>query len=194
MRAMMLEFPGDAACAYLDRQYMLGPDMLVAPVFNAEGAVSYFLPEGRWTRLLPIATAAEAVNGGRWLREQHGFASLPLLARPEFSHPLRLGRQHSRLRLRRRRLFSNLRARRGRPRLRDIDRPDGGRPQLPLALLRGARLVVKLEGRKGRYRVRVRASRAALREELARGYELEAGGNRSSSIGVSVQKPLCGLS
>ncbi|MEK8110202.1 TIM-barrel domain-containing protein [Micromonospora sp. M12] len=30
MRPMFLEFPDDPATAYLDRQYMLGPDVLVA--------------------------------------------------------------------------------------------------------------------------------------------------------------------
>ncbi|MGE5599203.1 MAG: alpha-xylosidase, partial [Bacteroidota bacterium] len=34
MRAMMLEFPGDPACDYLDRQYMLGEALLVAPIFS----------------------------------------------------------------------------------------------------------------------------------------------------------------
>jgi len=77
MRAMMLEFPGDEACSYVDRQYMLGPDLLVAPVFSAEGDVSYYLPAGRWTKLL----THEAVEGGRWMREKHGYLSMPLLAR-----------------------------------------------------------------------------------------------------------------
>jgi alpha-D-xyloside xylohydrolase len=78
MRAMMLEFPRDESCAYLDRQYMLGPSLLVAPVFSAEGEVSYYLPTGTWTRLL----ANEVVEGGRWIRERHGYMSMPLLARP----------------------------------------------------------------------------------------------------------------
>jgi alpha-D-xyloside xylohydrolase len=78
MRAMPLEFPRDEACAYLDRQYMLGPSLLVAPVFNAEGDVSYYLPAGRWTGLLD----GESIEGGRWVREKHGFMSLPLLVRP----------------------------------------------------------------------------------------------------------------
>jgi alpha-D-xyloside xylohydrolase len=84
MRAMMLEFPRDESCAYLDRQYMLGRDILVAPVFSAEGEVSYYLPEGRWTKLLPALGGGEAevVTGGRWLRERHGYMSMPLLARP----------------------------------------------------------------------------------------------------------------
>lgn len=47
MRAMMLEFPEDPACDYLDRQYMLGDDLLVAPVFSEEGDVDFYLPQGR---------------------------------------------------------------------------------------------------------------------------------------------------
>lgn len=34
LRSMMLEFPHDPACDYLDRQYMLGDSVLVAPVFS----------------------------------------------------------------------------------------------------------------------------------------------------------------
>ncbi|HTX65119.1 MAG TPA: alpha-xylosidase [Opitutaceae bacterium] len=78
MRAMMLEFPDDPAADTLDRQYMLGESLLVAPVFTAEGAVNYYLPEGRWTHLL----SGEVETGGRWRRAKHGFLSLPLFVRP----------------------------------------------------------------------------------------------------------------
>jgi alpha-D-xyloside xylohydrolase len=78
MRAMLLEFPDDPACTHLERQYMLGDDLLVAPVFGAEGRVSYYVPDGIWTHLL----TGEKVAGPRWVTEQHGFDSLPLLARP----------------------------------------------------------------------------------------------------------------
>ena len=78
MRAMLLEFPDDPACESLDRQYMLGPSLLVAPVFSEEGDVSFYLPNGRWTHIL----TGEVVQGGRWLRERHNFMSLPLYARP----------------------------------------------------------------------------------------------------------------
>lgn len=57
---------------------MLGPNLLVAPVFCGEGRVDYYLPEGRWTRLL----ANETVSGGGWRREEHDVFSLPLLVRP----------------------------------------------------------------------------------------------------------------
>lgn len=78
MRAMLLEFPDDPACDTLDRQYMLGESLLVAPVFTFDGTVDYYLPAGRWTHFL----TGRVVEGGRWLREQHDFLSLSLLVRP----------------------------------------------------------------------------------------------------------------
>jgi alpha-D-xyloside xylohydrolase len=78
MRAMMLEFPDDPACDYLDRQYMLGDSLLVAPVFSERGDVSFYLPEGRWTHLF----SNTRLDGGRWHKEQHDFTSLPLYVRP----------------------------------------------------------------------------------------------------------------
>jgi alpha-D-xyloside xylohydrolase len=77
MRAMVLEFPGDPGAHLLDRQYMLGASLLVAPVFREDGQVSFYLPAGRWTSLL----SGEEVEGGSWRRETHGFESLPLYVR-----------------------------------------------------------------------------------------------------------------
>ncbi|MFB7797593.1 alpha-xylosidase [Isoptericola sp. NPDC056134] len=77
MRPMLLEFPDDPAVPHLDRQYMLGSDLLVAPVFNAEGDVDLYLPDGEWAGLL----TGERVAGGRWVRENHGFDSLPVYVR-----------------------------------------------------------------------------------------------------------------
>ncbi len=78
MRAMMLEFPDNPACATLDRQYMLGGDILVAPVFSEDGIAEYFVPEGRWTHFM----TGKVIEGGRWVRERHDMLSIPLLARP----------------------------------------------------------------------------------------------------------------
>ncbi|MCL2479744.1 MAG: alpha-xylosidase, partial [Treponema sp.] len=81
IRAMVLEYPENPSCAYLDRQYMLGPSLLAAPVFGDDGMVSYYLPPGRWTNIITGAV----INGGEagvWRSEQHGYMSLPLLAKP----------------------------------------------------------------------------------------------------------------
>ncbi|MGN6126563.1 MAG: TIM-barrel domain-containing protein, partial [Humibacter sp.] len=77
MRPMQLEFPDDPAVAYLDRQYMLGSDILVAPVFSADGSVQFYLPQGGWTSLL----TGEHVDGGAWRTETHALDSLPLYVR-----------------------------------------------------------------------------------------------------------------
>jgi alpha-D-xyloside xylohydrolase len=84
MRAMILEFPDDPACDYLDRQYMLGDALLVAPVFSPDGTVDYYLPSGRWTNFI----TGQVVEGGRWLREKHGYLSLPLMVRPNSIIPV----------------------------------------------------------------------------------------------------------
>lgn len=77
LRAMMLEFPDDPACDYLDRQYMLGDAIMVAPVFSEAGDVQFYLPEGRWTHLWHN----DDVQGGRWHKQQHDFQSLPVYVR-----------------------------------------------------------------------------------------------------------------
>jgi alpha-D-xyloside xylohydrolase len=77
LRPMQLEFPDDPAVAYLDRQYLLGPDLLVAPVFDRSGEVSFYLPEGTWTSLL----TGQSVRGGGWRTERHELNSLPLYVR-----------------------------------------------------------------------------------------------------------------
>ncbi|GAA4926339.1 alpha-xylosidase [Streptomyces coeruleoprunus] len=84
MRPMLLEFPDDPGCRALDRQYMLGPDLLVAPVFSADGDVEFYVPAGTWTHLL----TGETVTGPVWRRETHGFDSLPLYVRPGAVLPL----------------------------------------------------------------------------------------------------------
>jgi alpha-D-xyloside xylohydrolase len=77
MRAMLVEFPEDRTAWYVDQQYMFGPDLLVAPVFSASGEVEFYLPAGQWTNYF----TGEVVTGGRWVRELHGFDSLPLYVR-----------------------------------------------------------------------------------------------------------------
>lgn len=84
MRPMVVGFPDDPAVTYLDRQYMLGDDLLVAPVMSASGDVSYYVPAGRWTRF----GTTSFVEGPAWVTENHGFDSIPLLVRPGAVIPL----------------------------------------------------------------------------------------------------------
>ncbi|HEX8345173.1 MAG TPA: alpha-xylosidase [Actinoplanes sp.] len=79
LRPMLLEFPDDPGVRHVDTQYLLGPSLLVAPVFSVAGDVSYYVPSGVWTSLL----SGEKVQGPGWRSERHGFDSLPLLVRPD---------------------------------------------------------------------------------------------------------------
>lgn len=78
LRPMFLDFPEDRACDTLDRQYMFGDSLLVAPIFKESGEVQYYLPEGTWYNLI---TGAD-VSGGKWQKETHDYHSLPLMIRP----------------------------------------------------------------------------------------------------------------
>lgn len=69
----------------LDRQYVLGPDLLVAPVFSDEEAVDLYLPAGTWTNFF----TGEEVEGGWVFKEQYGFFSLPLYVRENANPKLR---------------------------------------------------------------------------------------------------------
>lgn len=77
MRAMAMEFPGDRTAEDLDRQYMLGENLLVAPVFREDNLVEYYLPKGKWTHFL----TGEVAEGGSWRCESYDFDSLPLFVR-----------------------------------------------------------------------------------------------------------------
>ncbi len=74
MRAMVLAYPNDPACLHLDRQYLLGRSLMVAPIFNHEHLAEYYLPHGVWTAL----ERAGEEPGGRFVRERHGFLSVPI--------------------------------------------------------------------------------------------------------------------
>jgi alpha-D-xyloside xylohydrolase len=84
LRPMAVEFPDDPACTHLDRQYMLGDRLLVAPVFSASGETSYYIPDGTWTHL---QTGAR-VRGPRWIHEVCDFDTVPVYVRPGSVMPL----------------------------------------------------------------------------------------------------------
>lgn len=77
MRSMALEFEGEENCRYLDKQYMLGDSLLVAPIFNEEGMAHYYLPKGRWVNYF----TKEETDGNVWRQEKHDYLSIPLWVR-----------------------------------------------------------------------------------------------------------------
>lgn len=77
MRSMVLEYTEDKTCHYVDKQYMLGDALLVAPIFNNESLAEYYLPNGRWTNFF----TGEVKEGGSWISETHDYLSIPLMVK-----------------------------------------------------------------------------------------------------------------
>ena len=84
LRPMFLDFPDDRACDTLDRQYMFGSSLVVAPVFKESGEVDYYLPKGTWVNLI----TGEKREGGSWYREVHDYHSLPLMVKENTILPM----------------------------------------------------------------------------------------------------------
>lgn len=84
LRAMMLEFPDDTTSNYLDRQYMLGDSLMVAPIFTESGEVEFWLPEGSWTHLWHN----DRLDGSRWHKQYHDMLSLPVYVRENTLLPI----------------------------------------------------------------------------------------------------------
>ena len=61
MRPMAMEFPGNARYAREQTQYMLGPNIMVAPVLEAKPGRRIAFPEGEWQHMLhPVAVRGPA--------------------------------------------------------------------------------------------------------------------------------------
>jgi len=78
MRPMVMEYTNDIACRYLDQQYMLGDNLLCAPVFRADGVANFYLPEGKWYDII----TGETMEGGKYHSKKCSFMEMPVLAKP----------------------------------------------------------------------------------------------------------------
>lgn len=76
MRPVILDFEEDCTAPFLDRQYMLGDSLMVAPVFSEDGEVVYYLPEGCWTNYF-----SGTRKGQGWHREKWDYFGLPVMVR-----------------------------------------------------------------------------------------------------------------
>jgi alpha-D-xyloside xylohydrolase len=79
MRHMRLEFENEPNVATLDDQYMLGTDLLVAPVFNPEQrSRRVYLPEGTWRR---FENPGRPIEGGRFILARAPLERVPVFVR-----------------------------------------------------------------------------------------------------------------
>ncbi|SPO07764.1 related to glucosidase II, alpha subunit [Cephalotrichum gorgonifer] len=77
LRSVALEFPNDPTAWYIERQFMLGSQILAAPIFQESGEVEFYLPKGKWTSYF----TNEVKSGPGWFKEKHAFGTLPLYVR-----------------------------------------------------------------------------------------------------------------
>ncbi len=87
LRPLMLEFPHDAAAAEINDQYMLGPSLLVAPIFSEVSEPverEVYLPEGEWIDFW----TDERITGGKRITRLAPLDTLPLYVRAGTILPL----------------------------------------------------------------------------------------------------------
>ncbi len=78
MRPMFFDFPEDTTCWTLEKQYMFGPEYLVAPVLSAGArSVKVYLPQGQWTEL----ETGKEYEGGQWLQAEAPLDVIPVYRR-----------------------------------------------------------------------------------------------------------------
>jgi alpha-D-xyloside xylohydrolase len=79
LRHMKLEFPEEPGTENVDDQYMLGPNLLAAPVLNAGARErTVYVPAGRWVNW---DDPAQVYEGPRFHRVPAPLERMPLLAR-----------------------------------------------------------------------------------------------------------------
>ncbi len=79
MRAMVVDFADDEVCLTLDKQYMFGENILVAPILNDKGSVRFYVPEGKWIDI----QSGEVFEGGKFYTKTYDYFGLPALAKPD---------------------------------------------------------------------------------------------------------------
>jgi alpha-D-xyloside xylohydrolase len=77
VRPLVYEYPGDRTTYHIDDQYFLGPDLLVAPMFQPSGSRRVYLPEGSWWDYW----TDRRLEGARWIEYEANLETIPLFLR-----------------------------------------------------------------------------------------------------------------
>lgn len=86
IRTMFYEFPEDLVCWEMESQYMFGPDILVAPIFElGQRKCSVYLPKDqRWKN----PKNGEILVGGQFIEVEAPIDEIPLFIRAEKEYPI----------------------------------------------------------------------------------------------------------
>ncbi|MFG1750718.1 TIM-barrel domain-containing protein [Streptosporangium sandarakinum] len=77
MRALCVDHPGDPVAWQADLEYLLGRDLLVAPMTSPDGVRKVYLPEGDWVD----HWTGEVLSGGRYVTVSAPLDRIPLFVR-----------------------------------------------------------------------------------------------------------------
>jgi alpha-D-xyloside xylohydrolase len=77
VRPLVFDYPSDPTTQHIDDQYFLGPNLLVAPMFDAVGHRDVYLPEGGWFDYW----TDRLYDGPAWIKYQADLETLPLFVR-----------------------------------------------------------------------------------------------------------------
>jgi len=84
MRPLVLEYQEDPNTYTRDLQYLLGKELLVAPVFNPQGQVNIYLPQGTWIDYWTGKEYQGPVN----IKDRVDLKTLPLFVRQDSIIPM----------------------------------------------------------------------------------------------------------
>lgn len=79
LRALLVEFEGDPQVKKIKDQFMLGTDLMMAPIVEL-GIVArdLYMPKGNWTHFFTNQTY-DFTNEGGWLNSQAAYLGTPLV-------------------------------------------------------------------------------------------------------------------
>jgi alpha-D-xyloside xylohydrolase len=76
-RPLVYDYPADRTTWHIDDEYLLGPDLLVAPMFKPSGQRVIYLPNGDWYDFW----TDQRYDGARWITYEAELETLPLFVR-----------------------------------------------------------------------------------------------------------------
>jgi alpha-D-xyloside xylohydrolase len=89
-RPLVYDHPADRTTWHIDHEYLLGPDLLVAPMFVARGRRDIYLPAGGWYDFW----TDRRFEGSRWITYDAELETLPLFVRAGAVIPMGPALQH----------------------------------------------------------------------------------------------------
>jgi len=87
-RPMVLALPHEKQAWAFENQFMFGGDLLVAPCFDPDGHVEYYLPQGEWVRFEPNNDSGQILQGGQVYNEQLALEQMAVFVRKGIKLPL----------------------------------------------------------------------------------------------------------